>query len=84
MVVGEEGLLRELREAGLDAHHAAEAMPAAPAAVVVGMDRAFSYKALSAAQNAIRDGALYVATNNDATFPPPMGSCPGPAPWWRR
>jgi phosphoglycolate/pyridoxal phosphate phosphatase family enzyme len=92
MVVGEEGLLRELREAGLDAYHAAcgadgavasaaPAMPSsgavAPAAVVVGMDRCFTYKALAAAQAAIRAGALYVATNSDATFPTPEGLVPG-------
>lgn len=103
MVVGEEGLLSELREAGLGAYHAREtggsagsmsgvvlaeepaptaeayAVPAAatPAAVVVGMDRSFSYETLATAQKAIRDGALFVATNRDATFPTEDRLLPG-------
>jgi len=88
MVVGEKGLLRELREAGLDAYKVTdepgvltESVPPAetdaPAAVVVGMDRSFSHRALSTAQTAIRAGALYLATNTDATFPTPEGLLPG-------
>jgi phosphoglycolate/pyridoxal phosphate phosphatase family enzyme len=78
LVVGEEGLLRELREAGLAAYSAADAAAhATPAAVVVGMDRSFSYETLAAAQAAIRVGALFVATNRDATFPTPQGLAPG-------
>jgi 4-nitrophenyl phosphatase len=92
MVVGEAGLIRELREAGLDAYHAGEpdrapvrgsaATPASgaslsPTAVVVGMDRAISFHMLAAAQAAIMGGALFVATNRDATFPTPDGLIPG-------
>lgn len=96
MVVGEDGLLRELREAGFAAFHAAQvsgvaqvpsaarasqgAAPAPvtpPGAVVVGMDRAFTYEKLAAAQAAIMGGALFVATNRDATFPTPEGLLPG-------
>lgn len=91
MVVGESGLMRELREAGLAPRHAgavsegvsaapapAGSTPAAPpAAVVVGMDRSFSYRALAAAQQALMGGALFVATNRDATFPTPDGLAPG-------
>jgi 4-nitrophenyl phosphatase len=98
LVVGEEGLLRELREAGFDARHAlhskeiapeagagpgdaepvsAGAGGAAPAAVVVGMDRSFTYEVLSTAQTVLRAGAMYVATNNDATFPTADGLLPG-------
>ncbi len=78
LVVGEEGLIRELREAGFAAAHVNEA-PAGvePAAVVVGMDRTFTYKTLAAAQKAVRAGALYVATNSDVTFPTPDGVVPG-------
>ena len=79
MVVGEAGLLEELAEAGLDAYHAggraADAAP--PAAVVVGMDRSIDFSILTAAQKAIRAGALFVATNRDATFPTPAGEVPG-------
>ena len=81
MVVGEERLLEELREAGFDVFHAgdAEADNAAKVvkAVVVGMDRAFSFATLAAAQKAIMEGALFVATNRDATFPTPDGLVPG-------
>lgn len=92
MVVGEAGLIRELREAGLDAYHvgepdrapaggaAATAVSGAcafPAAVVVGMDRTFSFSMLAAAQAAIKSGALFVATNRDATFPTADGLVPG-------
>ncbi len=78
LVVGEAGLLRELREAGFEASPVAEAPRGVePAAVVVGMDRAFTYKTLAAAQKAIRAGALYVATNSDVTFPTAHGLLPG-------
>jgi phosphoglycolate/pyridoxal phosphate phosphatase family enzyme len=78
LVVGEEGLLRELREAGFAASHVNEApSDAEAAAVVVGMDRTFTYKTLAAAQKTIRGGALYVATNSDVTFPTPDGVVPG-------
>jgi HAD superfamily hydrolase (TIGR01450 family) len=41
----------------------------APEAVVVGRTVELDYWALSAAAGAIRDGAAFVATNTDATFP---------------
>lgn len=47
----------------------APASVAAPAAVVAGLDRGFDYDSLAAAQDAILHGALFVATNTDATFP---------------
>lgn len=81
VVVGEEGLIEELREAGFDAFHAGDetgdAAVIVPKAVVVGMDRAFSFASLAAAQKAVMDGALFVATNRDATFPTPEGVVPG-------
>lgn len=79
MMVGEEGLARELEEAGLSWYHAREAKPGdpVPAAVVVGMDRSFDYCSLAAAQEAVRAGALFVATNRDVTFPTVGGLKPG-------
>lgn len=79
LVVGESGLVEELTDAGLNAHHAgcAPAGPVPPAAVVVGMDRSVDFSILAAAQKAIRGGALFVATNRDATFPTPEGEVPG-------
>jgi 4-nitrophenyl phosphatase len=87
LVVGEGGLMRELAEAGLAPLYAGECVPCAgapirggahpTAAVVVGMDRAFSYDVLAVAQAAIMGGALFVATNEDPTFPTPQGIVPG-------
>lgn len=77
MVMGEEGLVCELREAGLAAYHVGEGSPDAPAAVVVGMDRSLSFRTLAEAQAAVRGGALFVATNPDPTFPTPDGLLPG-------
>ena len=52
--------------------------PAAPfQAVVVGMDRGFTFKMLEQAQAAILGGAIFVGTNPDATFPTPAGLLPG-------
>lgn len=83
MVVGETGLLEELTEAGLDPYHAGSSSPGGqgrhdpPSAVVVGMDRSFNFETLCAAHAAIRAGALFLATNEDPTFPTPEGEIPG-------
>ncbi len=91
LVVGGAGLVRELVEAGLDAVHvrdAAQGEAGAPAAgsveparvtaaVVVGLDRGFDYDSLATAQRAILAGALFVATNTDATFPVEGAVLPG-------
>jgi len=83
LVVGEQGLMRELAEAGLAPVHAGDSNPGIMkdagrfAAVVVGMDRGFTYAALDSAQAAVRAGALFVATNPDATYPLPERLAPG-------
>lgn len=48
-----------------------------PDAVVVGLDLAFTYDKLKTAAAAIRNGALFVATNADATLPTENGLVPG-------
>lgn len=45
--------------------------------VVVGMDPGFDYDEMKAATLAIRNGARFVATNHDPTFPTPEGLVPG-------
>ncbi len=45
--------------------------------VVVGIDREFSYAKLDIAQRLIRRGALFIATNRDATYPIEDGVIPG-------
>jgi 4-nitrophenyl phosphatase len=57
------------------------AVPSGPAAdvdaVVVGLDLRFDYLRLSEAAAAIRGGARFVATNDDATYPMTGGVTPG-------
>jgi 4-nitrophenyl phosphatase len=48
-----------------------------PAAVVVGRSLQLDFGALAAAATAIRDGARFLATNTDATFPTGHGLEPG-------
>ena len=46
-------------------------------AVVVGFHRHFSYDGLHLLSRAVRSGAAFVATNDDATYPTPNGPIPG-------
>ncbi|HUB69265.1 MAG TPA: HAD-IIA family hydrolase [Acidimicrobiales bacterium] len=64
-VVGDEGVREALAARG------AVVVPAeqGPAVVVVGRKIELDYRQLSAACNAIRAGARFIATNTDATFP---------------
>jgi len=72
-VLGEEGIRQELTEAG---HRLAE-RPEDADAIVVGMDRAVNYDALADAYRALANGAHFVATNEDGTYPVPSGFLPG-------
>ncbi|MBE3598948.1 MAG: HAD-IIA family hydrolase [Limnochordaceae bacterium] len=72
LAVGEAGLFQALREAGIEALPAGQpvGMPSARVqAVVVGIDRSFTYAKLEAACRAIRAGSRFVATNPDLTVP---------------
>lgn len=46
-------------------------------AVVVGLDTDITYDKLSSATLALRNGALFHATNTDSTYPTPRGLLPG-------
>ena len=46
-------------------------------AVIVGFTRAFDFDLLTAATLAVRGGARLVGTNDDPTYPTPMGQIPG-------
>lgn len=75
-VVGETGLINILEEGGfmvvpLDTD------PQTIDAVVVGMDRGFTYEKLTLALQAIMAGARFVGTNPDPQFPTPEGFKPG-------
>ncbi len=72
LVFGEEGLFEELSQAGIkltskakDAHY-----------VVVGMDRKLNFEKLKLAYEAILNGAKFVATNGDVTYPTEEGTIP--------
>jgi len=72
-VIGERGLRDELLAAG---HRLAD-RPEVADTVVVGMDRGISYGSLADGLRALRSGARFIATNDDATFPTPGGVQPG-------
>ncbi len=46
-------------------------------AVVVGLDFGVNYDKLAGATQALRNGALFYATNTDSTYPTPDGLLPG-------
>lgn len=86
LAVGGPGMVDELRAARFDVTPAGEAVPdgydggpldARYDAVVVGLDRALSYRRIAAAVGAIGDGARFVATNADQRYPTPTGFLPG-------
>lgn len=73
-VVGEEGILKALRDAGIAiAHSDAERTPV----VVVGWDRQANYEKLRRASILVERGAALVATNADASYPSVDGNWPG-------
>lgn len=45
--------------------------------VVMGLHRSFDYARLEALSTAVRGGARFIATNEDATYPTPAGLVPG-------
>ncbi|MEB3760544.1 MAG: HAD-IIA family hydrolase [Desulfurococcales archaeon] len=75
LVVGEEGLVAELTMAGHTVLTTDNWMSAD--AVVVGLDRNLTYRKLAAAHKAIVNGALFVATNRDTSYPDVEGTVPG-------
>ena len=75
LVVGETGLAEELKSGGFTLVDDPEATH--PDAVVVGIDRQFTYQRLAQAQYAILKGARFIATNSDATYPAEDRLLPG-------
>lgn len=76
LVVGAAALRQEIAAAGLrPVSSPAESDDVQ--AVVQGYDRDVGWKQLAEAAVAIRSGALWVATNTDATLPSPRGPLPG-------
>ncbi len=76
-IVGEKGLVEELEGQGLQVISREECWDNGADFVVVGMDRGFNYWKIATAMRAIRQGALFIATNADKTFPSEKGLLPG-------
>jgi HAD superfamily hydrolase (TIGR01450 family) len=74
LVVGAPALGEELAEVGLRPVALAQE---APQAVVQGFSPDIGWPQLAEGAVALRAGALWVATNTDATFPSPRGPLPG-------
>ena len=73
LVVGEHGI----REALSDRKIEITVSPESAHSVVVGLSRDLSYGLLADAVEAVRNGARFVATNTDPTFPTAEGLAPG-------
>ena len=72
LVCGGDGVVEALTERGVHVVRDGDAD-----AVVVGWHRDFDFGRLAAANRAIRQGARFVATNTDETYPAPDGPLPG-------
>lgn len=72
-VFGSDGLARTLTDRGIRVTSDHEQATA----VVVGLDRGLTYERLTEAVLAVRRGARFIATNDDATYPMPDGQYPG-------
>ncbi|MBN1440106.1 MAG: HAD-IIA family hydrolase [Anaerolineales bacterium] len=73
-VIGEEGLIRAVESAGL---RVAGADSVDAEYVVCGMDRGLSWNKLACATITIRNGAAFIGTNGDVTFPTERGIAHG-------
>ena len=73
-VIGGKGLASTIERAGF---RIAKRARHNISCVVVGMDRRFRYHHLYIAQQAILNGALFIATNKDPTYPVEGGVLPG-------
>lgn len=74
-VIGEEGIKQALRKRGF--RILKEDGKDTPLAVVVGLDRKFSYQDLDLAVRFLHQGSLFIGTNPDLTIPTPAGPAPG-------
>ena len=68
-VIGEHGLVEELLHQGFLIVDEDYVMRKRVDFVVVGLDRNLTFNKLEAALNALRRGALFIATNTDSTLP---------------
>lgn len=73
LCVGGDGVIEALAQREVEIVEA----DSGPEAVVVGRSLVLDFTELAAAARAIREGARFIATNTDATFPTPHGLEPG-------
>lgn len=73
LVVGELGLSEVVDAAG----HRVTSDPMEARSVVVGLTRSLTYEIIAGAMQAILNGARFIATNDDTTFPTEDGLAPG-------
>jgi 4-nitrophenyl phosphatase len=76
-VVGMDGLTTTLRNAGFNITVGETVPNQKVAAVVAGMDRQINHEKIKVAMRLIMNGAEFVATNTDGSFPTPEGINPG-------
>ncbi len=72
-VIGEEGLVAELHEAGAVVSCELDSVDA----VVVGLDRNVNYWKLASALKHLLTGSIFILTNPDTTLPTEQGILPG-------
>jgi 4-nitrophenyl phosphatase len=86
LAAGSPGMTEEFMRSGFDVTTAAElatedyqGQPLTRRfdAVVVGLDQAYDYGRIAVAATAIRQGAVFIATNADLRYPTPVGFLPG-------
>ncbi|AHC51318.1 HAD family hydrolase [Sulfolobus acidocaldarius SUSAZ] len=68
-VVGEEGLIEELKNFGFEVLGIREANEETPDAVVIGLDRLSTYEKLSTAMRSVYKGSKFIVTNMDRLWP---------------
>lgn len=73
LVVGEEGIIEAVKEKGLST----TSHPSMASSVVVGLYRGLTYDTIGNAADAVRNGARFIATNRDDTYPTANGIKPG-------
>ena len=76
-MVGMQGLRDTLEQAGFIISQGEETPQGDVAAVVAGMDPHINYEKITLAVRLILNGAAFIATNTDGTFPAPSGVFPG-------
>lgn len=77
LAIGSDGLRQALHDRGADVVDHRSEVSGKFDAVALGIALDFDYRSMTSAMRAIRDGARFIATNDDATFPDADGLLPG-------